>query len=321
MKKLLLIAALFSCKFAISQTNFSQFFNTPLSVNPSNTGRFIGNYRMGGVYRDQRERTSVSSNYCFYADVSILSSIIPENDQMALGVSALCEKNVYAGLKNNSLSVSAAYFKSLNEDGTEKLGAGFQTQFAFKKISPPLLVFQDQLEVWMNNGFTGMNPFERKTFATNYIDFNVGLNYQKLFNTKDLLMIGFSVAHANSPSKNDGDIFFSLSPQFSFQFEFEKKIANSNNLLIALIINNLLNEKISNDYYIASIYQMQINNSKLKLNAGCLYRTNALSSNSIAPLCGFTYKHFNLNCSYDIAFPDKSTNKRTGGLEVSVSYR
>src|SRR6185312_7290040 len=175
MKKLLLFLILFSCKCAISQTNFSQFFNAPLNVNPSNTGRFIGDYRIGGVCRNQPERLSSSSMYCFFTDVKILPDKLQNNDVMAIGISALGEKNIYTGVSNINLSISASYFKSLNENGTEKLAAGFQTEFAFKKISPPPLVFEDQLRSWMNSGYTGMNPFERKTFETNYIDLYVGL--------------------------------------------------------------------------------------------------------------------------------------------------
>lgn len=320
MKKLLLLATLFSYKFAISQNNFSQFFNAPLSVNPSNTGKFIGGYRMGGVYRNQPERFSPSSMYIFFTDVKILPDRLQNNDIMAIGISALGEKNTYTGLKNSNLLVSTAYSKSLNQDGSEEIIAGFQVDFAHKKIQPQVLVFPNQMISWSYSGFTGINPFQSHLVEARYIDLNVGLNYQKLFRTQDLLTTGLSVFHANSPSKNDGDIVFSLSPQFSFQFEFEKKIGNSNKLLFALIVNNLTNEKAFDNYYVGSTYQMQINDSKYDLNLGCLYRANAFFSNSIVPLFGFKYENLNMNFSYDMAFLNKSTYKRRGGLEVSVTY-
>lgn len=302
-----------------SQNGFSQFFGAPLEINPSNTGRFLGDFRFGGIYRNQPERTSTSSRYSFFTDISFLSSKLTENDRMAIGISALGEKDDFNGIKNTNLLVSASYFKSLNEDGTEKLGAGFQIGFGQKRIAPPLLVFEDQMMAWFHNGFRGINPFERKIIDIRYLDLNVGLTYQKLINSINSLVIGISVMHINSPSRNDGDVVFSLLPELSFQFEFEKQVGTGNKVSFALIANDLTNKNTLNDYYVSCIYQTVINDSKYKLNMGCLYRKDYQFLSSIVPLIGIKYEHFNLNFSYDISVANQTTYKR-GGLEAGLIF-
>lgn len=305
-------------EITFGQNNFSQFYSNPLMVNPSNTGRFLGDYRLGGIYRNQSEISSFSSKYSFYTDMSILSSSLPEFDKIAFGILGFGEKNDFNGIKNSNLLFSGTYFKNLNNEGTERLGAGFQIDFAHKKISPPILVFPDQIIEWSNSGFSGINPFQYKLIQVKYVDFNVGLNYQKLINRKDLLFFGVSVAHANSPSKNDGDVVFSLLPQVSFQFEFEKQLRNKNKLLCAIITNDITSKKVFNDYYISLIYQTIINESRYKMNIGSLYKRSYQFGSSIIPVFGFKYGNINLNLSYDISFGEKKFYNKKSGMEIGM---
>jgi len=56
MKKLLLTLLLFPGIVSVSlaqDPNFSQFFASPLTLNPALTGKFDGNFRLAGNYRNQ----------------------------------------------------------------------------------------------------------------------------------------------------------------------------------------------------------------------------------------------------------------------------
>lgn len=302
------------------QNNFTQFFNAPLTINSSNTGKFLGDYRIGGIYRDQPERSSFSSYYSFFADIKIFATQLPENDKMAIGVLGLGEKNDFNGIRNNAVLISTSYSKGLNENGTESLSAAFQIDFADKKINPPHFVFEDQMIGWFNSGFNGINPFEKKMINTNYIGVNVGISYQKLINSINHLSVGVSVDHANSPYKRDGEIVFSLSPKLSFQADFETILRNKNKLTFLLNANDLTNKKSLNEFAISTHYQLVINESKYKFNVGCQYNKKKLLKTSIAPLLGIKYDHYNLNFSYDISFSNKNTHKKGGGFEVGLIF-
>ena len=61
--------------------HFSQFFASPLTLNPALTGKFDGTLRAAGNYRNQWPAfNNVYTTSTLSVDFSILNKIIPEND-------------------------------------------------------------------------------------------------------------------------------------------------------------------------------------------------------------------------------------------------
>src|SRR3954464_6567249 len=91
--------------------NFSQFFVSPLTLNPALTGKFDGVYRVAGNYRNQWP--SISSAYntgTVSFDAGILKNRIPEFDQFGIGVLVLSDKSGEGGiLQDNYAALSLAY--------------------------------------------------------------------------------------------------------------------------------------------------------------------------------------------------------------------
>src|SRR5829696_5002941 len=88
---LILISALGA---AAQDPNFSQFFASPLTLNPALTGKFDGQYRVAGNYRNQwptinNAYTTATVSF----DASILRSSIPEYDQFGFGIMAFSDKS------------------------------------------------------------------------------------------------------------------------------------------------------------------------------------------------------------------------------------
>src|SRR6187399_3236509 len=83
-----------------SQARFSQFYASPLSINPANTGRFNKSYRIGGSYRREiNAQEHVSSQSSFFLDSKIFNKLTPQNDCFAIGFLGLSEKSVAEGMK------------------------------------------------------------------------------------------------------------------------------------------------------------------------------------------------------------------------------
>src|SRR4051812_33196126 len=102
--------------------NFSQFFVSPLTLNPALTGKFDGVFRVGGNYRNQWPTISnayITSTASF--DAGILKNKIPEFDQFGVGVLALTDKSANGILQANYAAVSLAYHKALDENGYHQL--------------------------------------------------------------------------------------------------------------------------------------------------------------------------------------------------------
>jgi hypothetical protein len=90
MKRLLLTVTIYgtlASKALAQDPNFSQFFASPLTLNPAMTGKFDGVYRVAGNYRNQWPTIyNAFTTYTASFDMGILKDRIPEYDQFGVGI-------------------------------------------------------------------------------------------------------------------------------------------------------------------------------------------------------------------------------------------
>src|SRR6478672_3255219 len=129
---LILAAALFG---RAQDPHFSQFFASPLTLNPALTGKFDGTFRVAGNYRNQWPAfNNVYTTSTISLDFSILQKRIPEFDTWGVGILALTDKAAGGVLTNNYIGISTSYHKALNEDGFSQIGIGFQGMYGQKRL-------------------------------------------------------------------------------------------------------------------------------------------------------------------------------------------
>src|SRR5947209_5190581 len=101
------------CSFNVVKAqdpNFSQFFASPLTLNPALTGKFDGTLRVAGNYRNQWPTiNNAFTTYTASVDAGILKGKIPEFDQFGVGVLAFSDKAGNGILQNNAIALSTAY--------------------------------------------------------------------------------------------------------------------------------------------------------------------------------------------------------------------
>ena len=115
--------------------NFSQFFASPLTLNPALTGKFDGDFRLAGNYRNQWPTiNNAFTTETVSFDAGILKTKIPDFDQFGVGVMAFSDKSGDGVLQNNYMAVSTAYHKALDENGFHQIGLGFQGTFVNKRL-------------------------------------------------------------------------------------------------------------------------------------------------------------------------------------------
>ena len=155
--------------------NFSQFFSSPLTLNPAFTGKFSGSYRVAGNYRNQwpsieKAYTTATAS----VDFQIMQGKIASNDAWGVGFMGLTDNSANGAVKFNYGSVGTAYHKGLDEEGYHQLSAGFQVTYANMLINTNMLKFEDQLT---NAGFTGVTSevFNSGTLNSKYVDINAGI--------------------------------------------------------------------------------------------------------------------------------------------------
>src|SRR5438477_6910533 len=157
--------------------HFSQFFSSPLTLNPALTGKFDGTLRVAGNYRNQWPAfNNVYTTSTLSIDFSVLNKTLPENDTWGIGILALTDKAAGGILTNNYVGISTSYHKALNEDGYSQIGAGFQGTYGEKRLDITKLLFEDQLTPF---GFTGVTAdiFNQNNLHIKYFDVNAGVIY------------------------------------------------------------------------------------------------------------------------------------------------
>jgi len=186
--------------------HFSQFFNSPLSTNPANTG-FIpaADYRLGAHYRDQW--TSIPVPYktmSIFADFQFMRDRF-RSGWMGLGGMILQDVAGTGNLRSTKAYASVAYHQILGSTGL--LSAGFNLGYAGKQIAADKLTFDNQ---WNGRFFDGATP-SGEIFQNNsigYFDLQAGLNYAYFPSDRVYLHAGFSMHHLNKPQET----FFLLQP-------------------------------------------------------------------------------------------------------------
>src|SRR5688572_11486741 len=233
MKKILstLIICVSLANVSIAQDpNFSQFFASPLTLNPALTGKFDGVYRVAGNYRNQWP----TINNAFLTktasiDFGIMKNRLAEIDQLGVGVMGFTDRAGDGALTSNYLGLSIAYHKGLDEDGFHQIGAGFQGTYMNKRLDITKLTFQDQLTPF---GFTGVTSesFSDQQVSLSYFDLNAGVLYNGSTNGYNNFYLGASMYHINRPKESFQGGDYLLPARITIQGGFKIPVASYHSL-------------------------------------------------------------------------------------------
>jgi type IX secretion system PorP/SprF family membrane protein len=181
--------------------HFSQFYTSPLTLNPALAGTSAGNYRVSVNYRDQWRGALDNPLRTFSAagDLKYLMNDRQNRPDIAAGGFMFFSDQVSDfDLNTNQIAVVGAYHKSLDQNIDHYLGLGFQIGLIQRSINYEDLFFQDQ--------FNSINDFNLPTGellpANNFafIDFAVGLNYSIAPSKGRQYFAGISFSHFTTPN-------------------------------------------------------------------------------------------------------------------------
>ncbi|MBL7732046.1 MAG: PorP/SprF family type IX secretion system membrane protein, partial [Chitinophagaceae bacterium] len=205
MKKListLLVAVLMAGVAVAQDPNFSQFFASPLTLNPALTGKFDGTFRVAGNFRNQWP----TINNAFVTrtasiDFNILKNRLSDIDKLGVGILGVTDRAGDGVLVTNYAGLSLAFHKGLDEDGFHQIGAGFQGSYINKRLDISKVDFEDELTPF---GFTGVTSeiFTNKQISVGYFDMNAGILYNGSTNGYNNFYIGASMYHINRPKES-----------------------------------------------------------------------------------------------------------------------
>ena len=187
--------------------HFSQFFTSPLTLNPAMTGLLPDDFRLAVDYRNQW--SSVSSHPYVTAtasfDAALLKGKLPEGDALGLGAMFLTDKSGSGALQNNTAAFSLAYHKGFGRDKLQHFSIGVQGYFVQKSIDFSALTFEDDYNLGtatLKPGSIISNNGEQiKTQSISYPDVNVGAMYSGQIGEHSTVYMGLSYYHLTQPSE------------------------------------------------------------------------------------------------------------------------
>jgi type IX secretion system PorP/SprF family membrane protein len=196
----ILLLLIITCICARAQdANFSQFFSSPLTLNPANTGNFNGSLRLAGNFRNQwASFNNAFSTTTFSVDAPILLTKMPAYNRLSIGLNALTDQSGNGLLKQNYLAGSFAFKKGFDADARHSLSLGFQAAYGSANFNSSLAKFEDQLTP---GGFllSTSEPLQISNTYKKIVDLNSGLIYNASNEKGRSFYIGAAVNHILEP--------------------------------------------------------------------------------------------------------------------------
>ena len=314
---LITVLVFFLNEVKAQDVHFSQYYFSPLTLNPANTGNYKGDYRVFGNYRSQwRELDKGYNTFSAGGDMNFF----PKNLNVSPGLLFLTDKSAI-NLKITKILPSLAFHIKL---AGFKLHAGIQPGFVIKTIDFNKHSFPNQLN-WNTGEFDNTLPNNETNVDQRftYLDLNAGFAASRIMG-KFEPEIGVAYFHLNKPR--------------------ESFISNSNNkLAIRQSINAAINYSVA-PKVILKVHSVFGSTTKATdwvsgLNveyvlyrgpffsnsvfAGFMWR-DGIKRNSDAGIvtAGINYSHYTLGFSYDITFSElKTAVNSKGAYEIAFIYR
>ena len=294
--------------------HFSQFFNSPLTTNPANTG-FIpdADYRLGVNYRNQWSAvmTVPYKTTSIFGDAQLFRDKL-ENGWLGVGGVLLSDVAGSGSLRSTKIYGSLAYHQMLGNSSL--LSAGFNVGWANKRIDQTKLKFPDQFD-----GKFFDNPVTAVSLTNNnvsYMDVQAGMNYAYFPREDIYINAGYSIQHVNRPKEtffnditNAGRIpmrhigFLNAIVKVN-----DRVIINPNAYFTTQAKATELVFGLNGNYNLSEYGEKQ-------LVAGLYYRLG----DAIAPMVGFELNNIRFTFSYDATLSSLNKfNNYRGASEISI---
>jgi type IX secretion system PorP/SprF family membrane protein len=295
--------------------HFSQYFNSPLLINPANTGFSPDvDYRIGVNYRNQWANitTNPYKTMSAWGDVQLFNNRI-DNGWVGLGGSILRDVAGSGGLTSTKVYGSIAYHQLLSLNSL--LSGGFSLGWVNQRVDFTKLTFDDQ---WNGKFFdVTIPPGEPFLYSSvGYFDLQAGVNYALFPSDNAYFNAGVSVMHINRPSES----FFSsslsderISPRYTVfangSFKLNDQWILNPNIYVSEMAG--ANETVLG---LNAHYNLSGDGSN-QIIGGAYYRFG----DAIIPMVGYQINDISITVSYDVTASSLSAADATqGAYELSI---
>jgi type IX secretion system PorP/SprF family membrane protein len=211
MKRLSLILLFSASVFSViaQDIHFSQYYASPMTLNPANTGLINGDFRVATNYRGQWFSIPTDNSVAPYNtyqgsfDASLFRKKL-RNNGLGVGAMFYADEAGNGSLATYAVMASVAYHQAVDRFGRSRISLGFQGGYVQKRIFRYDLLFEQQFDGTLNsfNPFLddGENNFNQGNFG--YFDLNAGAMFTSMASDNVSYYFGFAANHITTPGEN-----------------------------------------------------------------------------------------------------------------------
>ncbi len=298
--------------------HFTQYRQSPLTLNPANTGAIFGDFRLGANYRNQWSQ-ALSGNPISTYSLGFDKPIFLENsDRVGIGFLAVSDQAGDLGFNTNRFGISGSYIKLV---GYQEFRFGLQAAYTIRSIDKKLSFPEGFNKVTgeFDASLTELEPLVK--FSSGFFDLNLGIGWSGNFG-QFKPEVGIAAFHLNGPKET----FFAQSEKIAV-----KMVGN-------VSLKTFVTKKIYVDPNLLIVSQAGAKNFILGINGGIKFKPNdfkltnvwagiatrnGFTENSDAVLLqlGIGISNFDFGASYDVNTSALGAGiTGNGSVELSLIY-
>jgi type IX secretion system PorP/SprF family membrane protein len=306
--------------------HFSQFYNSPLTLNPANTGIFTGRYRVSTNYKNQWK--SISNTYS--STFAGFDLNIPQK-KLGVGLTFFNDKagKSQMGVTQGNLSLSY----NLQVNGGNNIIAGLQYGVGQRSIKTDDLKWDSQFNGTTHDPSIASGETNYSSAYT-YMDVSAGIMWNYTANhsqSKFKNSLGVALFHANQPAQSYNStekMYYKLVAHISNQFKIS---VNDIYLLPQLMYSKQGPYTEINTGALVKFILGEVGGDLIKINRVDKRYSNAAAfiggqlryKDAFIVMGAFEFrKGLMLSTSYDINISKLNVaTKLRGGAEIAILYR
>jgi len=302
-------------KLDAQDPHFSQFFTSPLTINPAMAGNTDADWRVTGNYRHQWSGPAAPFNTGVIGYDRKIAREYHGGNILAIGGVLMYDESFYRIVKTNYAALNIAYHKQLDEDAFHHLALGFGASYGKRNISFGELTWEEQ---FTNNGFNTSLPTGETNLSgmKGFISASTGLLYT-IDDYTSHFEFGASLYHLNKPKQTFLKDEHQIVPaRYVVHSAFDRRL----NDYWFLNVTGIYQQQAKLNYWIAGggLGYFLAEDESSFFSAGLWYR----NKDAIIPYIGLYKNGLQIGFSYDVtASKLLDTKSKPKTFEISISFR
>lgn len=330
LKSIVILAAVFIGTSVMAQDiHFSQFYMSPLNLNPALTGVMNCNTRVVGNYRNQWSQVLQGDAYNTYSVSYDQKIAVGRSDYFGIGGSFWGDRAGELSYGTTQGRISFSYSKKMGgyRKKAHYLVFGADAGMSQRRVDLTGARWPSQHDG--NGGWTGLEVTPPAGFRSDFLhpDLSAGLVWFSVLDAKNSYYVGLAMHHLNQPNVTfyGGDVTESLTSRITLhmggEFEMNKDIS-----FVPGFIYMKQGEHMQFNFGTSLRFNLGPRSERQSWQLGGWYRIGnkvegGIHSDALIVMTRFDYGNYGIGFSYDVTVSKlREAGSFNGAFEFSLNY-